>query len=277
MLMGEYMISKVLELLRCPLCGGEFEKQNNSLVCRCRHCFDIARQGSVNFVPAQKESFYKRELFESRAEVFKAGVYVPVVDELTKALRAYLPQGPLTIVDAGCGEGYYTKAVLPGEAHVRIGFDLSKEAIRLAAKGPKTAFFCAADLKHIPLADHCADALLDIFTPADYAQFKRVLKPAGLLFKLAPRSGYLRELREAAKDHLRHSEYDGGQVESYVKEKMNLLEHRAITYAMDVPPQVVYHLARMTPMLAGVDADSLDLSGVKRITVDETLYIGTVK
>ena len=271
------MIEMILPILRCPLCGGGFEKKDASLVCPKRHTFDIARQGSVNFVPAQKESFYKKELFESRAKVFEAGVFAPVVGELSDAIDRHVKKDHPVLLDAGCGEGYYTKTVCPGKGMVRMGFDLSKEAVKLAAKGPKTAFFFAADLKNIPLLDSSCDILLDIFTPANYAEFARVLAPGGLVFKLAPRAGYLKELRQAASHLLRRSEYDGGQVESYAKEKMDVVEQREITYTLDVSPETVYHLARMTPMLAGVDVDSLDLSGITSITIDETLYIGKVR
>jgi len=271
------MIEQIVHLLRCPLCGGAFSRRENSLVCPKRHTYDIARQGYVNFVPGQKDMFYKKELFESRAQVFAAGVYAPVVERLTKALDAHLPQENPVIVDAGCGEGYYAKAVCPGRAMTRIGFDLSKEAVRLAARGEKTAAFFAADLGNIPLQDGCADALLDIFTPANYAEFRRVLRPGGLLMKLAPRSGYLRELRELAAGQLRHQSYDGGDVERYAHEKMNVIAQETICYTMDVAKETAYHLARMTPMLAGVDVDALDLSAVSEITIDETMYIGTVK
>ena len=47
-------------ILRCPLCGGAFSRKDNSLVCEKRHCYDIARQGHVNFVPQQKDMFYKK-------------------------------------------------------------------------------------------------------------------------------------------------------------------------------------------------------------------------
>ena len=271
------MLTTILPLLRCPLCGGRFEKKENSLVCGQRHTFDIARQGSVNFIPQQKESFYKKELFEARAEVFEAGVYAPVIDVLSQAINCYVEKENPVLLDAGCGEGYYTKSICRDRAMTRIGFDLAKEAVKLAAKGPKTAFFCAADLKNIPLRDHSVDILLDIFTPANYAEFARVLTPGGLVFKLAPRAGYLKELRQAAAHLLRRGEYDGGQVESYVKEKMNLVEQTAITYTLPVKKEIVESLARMTPMLAGVDVDALDLSGITEITIDETLYIGSVK
>ena len=264
-------------ILRCPLCGGAFSKKDSSLICEKRHCYDIARQGYVNFVPGQKDMFYKKELFESRAAVFAAGVYAPVVARVSEALDRFAPGENPVVVDAGCGEGYYTKAVCPGRQMTRIGFDLSKDAVRLAARGEKTAMFFAADLKRIPLSDGCADAVLDIFTPADYSEFKRVLKPQGVLIKLAPRSGYLKELREAAGGLLRHKEYDDGDVARYAEEKMEILHREAITYTMDVTPETMRHLARMTPMLAGVDLEKIDLTGMTRITIDENMYIGYIK
>ena len=159
----------------------------------------------------------------------------------------------------------------------RIGFDLSKDAVRLAARGQKEAAFFAADLKHIPIKDHCCDVLLDIFTPANYAEFARVLGEEGVMIKLAPRSGYLQELRTLAGGRLRRESYDGGDVERYAHEKMNVMEQTAITYTMPVSPETAQHLARMTPMLAGVDVESLDLSAITEITIDETMYIGTIK
>lgn len=271
------MLDHGIDLLRCPICGGAFSKQGSSLICARRHCYDIARQGHVNLAPAQKEAFYTKELFESRAKVFEAGVYDQVIAAISEAIRVHAPKDSrLTLVDAGCGEGFYTRSVCPEMDMTRIGFDLSKDAVRLAARD-KTCSFFVGDLAAIPLADHCCDVLLDVFTPANYAQFRRILKPGGLLIKLAPRSGYLCELRQAAAGQLRHADYDGGRVESYVQEHVDLLEQRAITYTLEVTPELVFHLARMTPMLAGVDMEQLDLSGIETITIDETMYVGTVK
>ena len=271
------MNEATISLLRCPICHGALTLKEKSLVCERRHCYDIARQGHVNFVPNQKDSFYTKELFESRAAVFAAGVFEPVIAALTEAIETYVQGEHPVLLDAGCGEGYYAKAVCPGKAMTRIGFDISKEAVRLAARGQRSAAFFAADLKNIPMADHSCDVLFDVFTPANYAEFGRVLKPGGLVMKLAPRSGYLCQLREAAADQLRHKEYDGGDVERYVHERMDVICQKAITYTMDVSPALALHLARMTPMLAGVDMERLDLSKVTQITIDETLYVGTVK
>lgn len=158
---------------------------------------------------------------------------------------------------------------------IRIGFDLSKEAVLLAAKGDRRSTYFVGDLANIPLADGCCDAVLDVFTPANYAQFGRILKKDGVLIKLAPRPGYLRQLREAAGGRL--AAYDGAPVSDYAHAHLNVLEQRTITYTMPVSGALALHLAKMTPMLANIDADSLDLNGVTEITVDETMIVGAIK
>lgn len=272
------MQDNVIALLRCPRCGGKMERRGGSLLCPKGHCYDLSRYGDVNFAPEKRESFYTKALFESRARVFAAGVFDPVIAAIDEALAAHLPQGRCAVlVDAGCGEGFYTRRVLEGMPMTRIGFDLCKEAVRLAARGGRDASFFVGDLANIPLGDGCADVLLDVFTPANYAQFARVLRPGGLLVKLAPRAGYLAELREAARGLLRRGEHDGAPVEQYAQKHMALLDRREITYTLPVDAALAADLARMTPMLAGIDVDRLDLSAVTQITVDETLMVGTPK
>ena len=271
------MQNEAIPLLRCPICSGSFRHQGNSLICEKGHCYDIARQGHVNFVPNAKSSFYRKELFESRAAAFEAGVFRTVIDAISDTLRRYALQECPVIADAGCGEGYYLRSICPERNMTRIGFDLAKEAILLAAKSDKKATYFVADLAAIPIADGCCDAVLDVFTPANYAQFGRILKKDGVLIKLAPRAGYLRELREAAGSQLRHTSYDAAPVESYAQAHMNVLEQREITYTVPVDEALAAHIARMTPMLADVDRDKLDLSGIHSITIDENMIVGTLK
>ncbi len=262
--------------LRCPLCRQPLELRERSLFCSKGHCYDIARQGYVNLAPRAKENFYKKELFESRARVFEAGVFEPVVQAISEAIYTHVPSEHPVVLDAGCGEGYYLRSICPDRQMTRIGFDIAKQAVQLAAKAAKDASFFVGDLAAIPVLDGCCDVVLDVFTPANYGEFARVLKPGGVLIKLAPRAGYLCQLRKAAEDQLRHHEYDGGQVERYAQQHMQMKEQRTITYTMPVDSDLVFHLARMTPMLAGVDLSAVDLSGITEITVDETLYVGTM-
>ena len=56
---------------------------------------------------------------------------------------------------------------------------------------------------------------------------------------------------------------------------MRVLAEETITYTLPVSPEMAADLARMTPMLAGIDGSRLDLTGVRTITIDENLYVGT--
>ena len=231
------MQNEAVALLRCPICSGSFHQEGKSLLCGKRHCYDIAKQGHVNFAPNAKPSFYKKELFESRAKAFEAGVFAPVAAAVGEALEKYVRAERPVVADAGCGEGYYLRSVCPERDMIRIGFDLSKEAVLLAAKGDRRSTYFVGDLANIPLADGCCDA--------------------------------------AAGGRL--AAYDGAPVSDYAHAHLNVLEQRTITYTMPVSGALALHLAKMTPMLANIDAESLDLSGVTEITVDETMIVGTIK
>lgn len=269
------MIDDILPLLRCPLCGGALSREGGSLVCPQGHCYDVARNGTVHFAPGRRERVYTRAFFEQRALAFASGLYAPVLEAIGRALSRFAPGERPVLVDAGCGEGYYLRGVCPGRAMTRVGFDLSKDAIRMAARGGGDATFFVADLARIPLADGCADAVLDVFAPANYREFGRILKPGGVVVKLSPRAGYLRELRQLAGGRVPR-EMDGERVSRYEDAHMRVICREEIAYSQPVEPQTARALCHGSPLLSAVDADALDVSGVTRLTIEETLCVGTL-
>ncbi len=186
------MQNEAVALLRCPICSGRIFirrakmpalRQAPLLRHRCRGT-SISRR-----TPSRPST--KKELFESRASAFEAGVFCAGCRRRRRGAGKYVRAERPVVADAGCGEGYYLRSVCPERDMIRIGFDLSKEAVLLAAKGDRRSTYFVGDLANIPLADGCCDAVLDVFTPANYAQFGRILKKDGVLIKLAPRPGYL--------------------------------------------------------------------------------------
>ena len=68
----------------------------------------------------------------------------------------------------------FTKSGVSG---TKIGFDISKDAIQLAASHYfDDAFWCVADLAHSPFAGEQFDAILNILSPSHYEEFGRLLK-----------------------------------------------------------------------------------------------------
>lgn len=260
-----------LSRLRCPLCEKPFVRRDASLLCAGGHCFDIARKGFVNLTPGRRQdAVYDRALFESRRRVLESGAYAPVAQALSRLCREHAPDRAL-LVDAGCGEGFYAKALAPLFESV-AAFDLSRDAIALAASGPKDESarriaFLVADLTRIPVETAAASVVLDVFTPAHYAEFARVLKPGGLLLKALPRGGYLREIRALTGK----GAYDNGDVIRRMDEagdgRFAVLAQETLTYAAPLDAALRADAVRMTPLSHDAHAAS-DLSGLNEITID---------
>ena len=133
------------ELLRCPVCGTAFSQCGASLRCANGHTFDPSRKGYVHFAPNAAPSQYDRTLFESRRRILEAGFY----DDVIEAIRKAMPEDPGVVLDAGCGDGTFTKRLT---GRTTVGIDLSKDAIQLAARGGGPILWAVGDLTKLPLA-----------------------------------------------------------------------------------------------------------------------------
>ena len=192
------------KLFSCPFCQQALFLSENSLKCKNKHSFDLAKFGYVNLAPQVKQSKdYDKSNFQNRQLILEAGFYQPILKKLLEILSSLPQHGNL--LDIGCGEGYYARnlqARLP-DKHI-YAFDLSKESIQLAAKSDHslTVNWFVGDLAHIPIQDASMDMILDIFSPANYQEFQRVLQKNGLLIKVIPSSQHLQEIRSIVAEQL---------------------------------------------------------------------------
>lgn len=220
----------------------------------------------MHFAPNAAPSRYDEALFASRRRILEAGFYGAVID----AIRAAMPEDARVVLDAGCGDGTVTKALA---RETTVGLDLSKDAIRLAARGGGPILWTVGDLTKLPLADASADVILNLFSPAHYAEFARVLKPDGRLLKLVPQAGYLREIRALMEDRLKRGTYSNDPVVSHLSERFTLLDRRRVTRTYPLSKAQAEDFLRMTPLTFGAAADELDASKLTEITIDVELLI----
>jgi len=180
-----------------------------------------------------------------------------------------LPDAPLTVLDAGCGEGYYARLLAEKFPQAQfVGLDISRDAIMAAAREQSRVHWLIADLKHLPAADHSADVLLDVLTPADYAEFSRVLKQDGWLIKVIPGANYLCEVRKAVAPWLRSGDtYDNTRVIDHLKEHAELTEEREVHITRPLSEDESRAFLRMTPMTFSVPADVLNTLTLPQITI----------
>lgn len=188
----------------CPVCGGALSAVGNSLKCRKNHSYDISSAGYVNLLLEKKsaapgdskEMCAARNRFLSRGYYSRlAGGLAHFVAECTAALPAP------TVVDAACGEGYYTAAMYEalaaaGKSPVVAGVDLAKFALKYAGKRCKGIHLAAASIFDMPLPPGFADVLTNIFAPVAEAEFYRVLKPSGRMLIVGPGERHLWGLKE---------------------------------------------------------------------------------
>lgn len=263
-------LSTLLPAMHCPRCGSALAVQNGSLICTSRHCYDLSRRGYVNLAPGHDQSAekYDAELFESRSRVFEGGFYTPILNALAAFLSPRANQ-PFLALDIGCGEGYYTRELAKRfPAGAFVGLDLSRDAITAAARASSPAHWLVADLKQLPFRDHTADVLLDVLTPADYAAFRRVLRPGGELIKVVPGADYLKEVRAAVADRLRSGEtYDNTRVLSHLRENATVVEERVIHETRPLTPEESRAFLHMTPMTFSVPTEALDALTLSEITI----------
>ena len=264
------ILTPALPRLACPRCGQPFALCGTSLKCTAGHCYDLCAKGYVNLAPQhdQSKEKYDAALFDSRSSILEGGFYQPVLETIAGMLSARFGDAPFTLLDAGCGEGYYARQLAQRfPAATIIGLDLSRDGIRAAARKPGDVLWLVGDLKRLPLADHQTDVVLDVFTPASYDEFHRVLKKDGNLIKVIPDTDYLAEIRSAFQPHLQKEGYSNQQVLEHLGRHAELLEQVEIRRTFPLMPEQSRCFLSMTPMGFSVPRETLEETVLKEITL----------
>jgi 23S rRNA (guanine745-N1)-methyltransferase len=273
------LIEENVRLFNCPICSEKMEVEETSrLVCTEMHSFDLAKSGYVNLAPQAHSTKYDKSLFEARTAVMNSGFFGPILDNIIVRLDRHLAgkKSPV-LLDAGCGEGTHIHAVhsrMP-VGSVGIGIDLAKEGIIAASKTYSGIIWSVADLAAMPFADSSMDAIVNILSPANYAEFNRLLKPGGVLVKILPENGYLQELREIFYDGKQQKEETDPAVR--FSEQFDEVETERVTYQFELPETLLAPLIRMTPLTWNASEERVHevlANGIKEITIDLRVISG---
>ncbi len=264
-----YLENKFI-LLQCPHCTMPLQTEGNSLVCQNKHRFDIAKQGYVNLAPQAKQSFYDKDNFAARNHILEQGYYKHVLQAVQNVLTQHAVQ---SVVDVGCGEGYYCRN---SGVNTRYACDIAKPSIQMAAKKDPYGNYLVADLAKLPFTDHSFDALLNIYSPANYKEFLRVLKKGGLLCKVVHGTSHIQELRALAAPFLQNKNAQENSAEYFAKQfpahkRFSVHESFAIT-------QEDLHLfCQMTPLFFHVPWQELPLEKVHTLTIAAEILLAKIE
>ncbi|MDU3840301.1 MAG: methyltransferase domain-containing protein [Streptococcus mitis] len=260
----------------CPICQENLTLVESSLKCNNRHSFDLAKFGYVNLAPQIKQSAnYDKENFQNRKQILEAGFYQTILEAISNLLSN--SESAKTILDIGCGEGFYSRKLQESHSEKTFyAFDISKDSIQIAAKSePNWAVnWFVGDLARLPIKDASMDILLDIFSPANYGEFRRVLSKDGILIKVIPTENHLKEIRQMVQDQLTNKDYSNQNIKNHFQEHFTILSNQTASLTKTITAEQLQALLSMTPLLFHIDQSKIDWSQLTEITIEAEILVG---
>ena len=260
----------------CPICQENLTLLESSLKCNNRHSFDIAKFGYVNLAPQIKQSAnYDKENFQNRQQILEAGFYQAILEGVSDLLEAN--PSAKTVLDIGCGEGFYSRKLQESHSDKTFyAFDISKDSVQIAAKSEANwvVNWFVGDLARLPIKDGSMDILLDIFSPANYGEFRRVLSKDGILIKVIPTKNHLKEIRQKVQDQLTNKDYSNQDIKNHFQEHFTILSSQTASLTKTITAEQLQALLSMTPLLFHIDQSKIDWSQLTEITIEAEILVG---
>jgi 23S rRNA (guanine745-N1)-methyltransferase len=190
----------------CPVrgCRLPLERTGGRAVCGRGHSFDFARSGYLNLLQPQdrrsKRPGDPREAVAARRRLHDRGVAAPVL-EAVRAMAA-ITAGD-TVLEAGCGEGYFLGSLARLTGCRGCGLDLAAAALDLAARRyPECEWVAANADRLVPYPDRFFSVVLSIAGRMNPGEFRRVLREDGRLLVAVSAPDDLIELRGRGRDRV---------------------------------------------------------------------------
>ncbi len=266
---------------RCPVCEQVLAPVEGGLQCVNRHRFDRAREGYVNLLPSHRRHSRQpgdsRMMLRSRRIFLENGYYQALRDHLTERLVGLAAaRARFTLLDAGCGEGYYTGHIAAeltrrcADTRIEVaGIDVARDAARLAARRYPGIDFAVASSAALPLGQGTLDALLRVFAPGYGDEARRVLRAGGHYLTVTPAAAHLGALRGLLYDHPRPHE---DAPESHPG--MTHIARETLRFPLRIIGEDVTRLLEMTPYYWQVDrARQQAVSELPELTTEAAFHL----
>lgn len=250
--------------------------EGRSLVCHGikKHCYDFSSCGYVNLMPpGHTDGGDSKQAIRARTEFLNSGLYRPVADALCDMLDR-VADGERLLVDAGCGEGYYT-SLMASRGFSVSGVDLSRAgaeatAKRVAREGTEHGFFAVASVYDLPFLDESVDVVTNIFAPCVEKEFSRVLRRNGILAVVYAGPNHLMGLKKALYAETKEND---GRMDLPIN--MQLIEEKRVKFTVTVEGRdAIQNLFSMTPYYWRTSpSDSEKLLGLDVLETDIDMII----
>lgn len=275
------------KLLICPICksGLKYIEAQHAYQCMNRHSFDIARQGYLNLLPSNhkrsKSPGDSLEMVQARREFLAKGYYEPLSDQINALVLEHFSQlehKPYTLLDIGCGEGYYLgRLMMDAESHAlpleAYGLDISKDAVKSASAAAKRGTWIVGNSHHIPMKGRSCDAILSVFSPIVSVEVARLLKSEGLFIRVLPGVNHLIQLRQIIYPEVI---LNAGDNPAESDTELRFLRAVPVTYDIRLNTAELIALVKMTPhywKTTKADKEALHEIDSLTVTVDMRILV----
>lgn len=275
-------------ILQCPVCRELTVRSETGCQCANKHTFDAARQGYVNFLLAHqkhsKEPGDSREMIQSRRRFLDRGHYDKLSDGINEVLAGVLPEprrgSVCSILDAGCGEGFYLKRLKDylsrsdrDTVFHYYGVDISKFAVQQATQRDRTMNWFVASIIDLPFTQASLDIVLNVFSPLNFAEFSRILKDTGKLVIAHPGPRHLNGLREVIYPVAR--EHEESDMVEQAKSFFSLSSRTRVNYQLELASSgEIMDLLAMTPYFWNIDLSTRSrVEALDRLALDVDVMI----
>lgn len=256
-----------MAVIICPVCGKDLKQEDKRFVCENNHCFDKAKEGYVNLLTGVHNPGSSigdnRDMALNRRDFLDKGYFDALVHALVEFIKELNYSHPV-IADICCGNGYYSDKIKSEINCEIIGFDLSKEMVRLAAKRKNGITYFVGNLSNIPIKDKSIDIALHLFAPFHEKEFSRITKDDGYIISVVAGQEHLFELKEILYD----TPYKNDE-KPPITENLKLVDKRKISAKVHLKTnEDIMSLFKMTPYYYHTRSeDKLKLKNIENMDI----------
>ena len=265
----------------CPKCKGTLTVLDGGVArCPLGHSYDRAKEGYYNLLLAQKGGDHgdNAEMVAARRAFLDTGAYLPLAERVAERVIEHTADGG-TVLDAGCGEGYYTHIINENAKNVNktlqiLGFDISREAVRRTAKRDRELSLAVASSYDIPLAAESVDTVVNVFSPLALEETRRVLRTGGSFIMAIPAERHLLGLKSVLYDTPYLNTPESEELQGF-----ELVSKEKISYSITLDSQEKIHsLFMMTPYAYRSPREGrARLEALSTLTTEVEFYLFTYK
>lgn len=277
--------------LACPIDGQPLDfTEKGTLVCPQNHTYDRAKQGYFNLLPVQfkpsRDPGDSKEMIAARQRVLAQGIFenlsnamTEIVCECAQSLDQTDRSAELLLIDAGCGEGYYTSRMANAlsswsNLHV-LGIDISKWGILTAAKAHKNMTWAVANNKRLPIQTGTAHVITSLFGFETWPPWSALQTTGQWVVTVDAASDHLLELRELIYPNV--EKHDAPDDSGALKAGYEKTDEVSLKYQINQPSsEALTDIVYMTPhgkkITLTTEASQTELS-LPQLTIDTLVRI----